>query len=323
MTPRWSWDFEDGRRRGARGGRGEGEGHGAASRGGGRAPSRRIVQVRRRRAGAILLLIAIVGVLAGVAAGSHGSGRTRRKLVTKARPAHPVVLTRSQLEAKAVRSVLAYTPFVKEGSGSVRDIALTFDDGPGPYTPEILDVLERYHVRATFFEIGKMFRYFSASTVREIHDGDVIGDHTETHPQMALLSAHEQHEELFEQILRLEALGGPRPMLFRPPYGSFDATTWQQLKQLHLLMVLWSVDTEDYLQPGVSVIVERALAGARAGAIILMHDAGGNRSETVAALPTVITDLRARGYKLVTVPELLAADPPTPGQPAPTSLEGD
>lgn len=295
--------------------------------------SRRALQVRRRRAGAIVLLIALIAVAAVLAAGSgsgsgsrSGSGRshgTAPRVTRRGRVVHVVVLSPAQREAKAVRSVLAYTPFVKEGSGTVADVALTFDDGPGPYTPEILDVLERHHVRATFFEIGKMFRYFSASTVREIHDGDVIGDHTETHPQMALLSAHEQHEQLFEQMLRLEALGGLRPMLFRPPYGSFDATTWQQLKKLHLLMVLWSVDTEDYLQPGVSTIVQNALKGAHPGAIILMHDGGGNRSETVAALPTLITDLRARGYRLVTVPELLAADPPTPDQPLPGNLEGD
>ncbi len=223
----------------------------------------------------------------------------------------------------AVDTVLAYTPFVKEGGDRGHDIALTFDDGPGPYTPGVLDVLERFHVRATFFEIGKMLEYFSASTRRELADGDVIGDHTETHPEMALLSAHEQHEELFEQIARIELLGGPRPLLFRPPYGSYDATTMRELRALHLLMVLWSVDTDDYLQPGVSAIVQRALAGAHPGAIILMHDAGGTRTQTIAALPTIIQTLRARGYRLVTVPQLLRDDPPPPGQPLPSSLRGD
>jgi peptidoglycan/xylan/chitin deacetylase (PgdA/CDA1 family) len=223
----------------------------------------------------------------------------------------------------AVDTVLAYTPFVKEGGDRGHDIALTFDDGPGPYTPGVLDVLERFHVHATFFEIGKMLEYFSASTRRELADGDVIGDHTETHPEMALLSAHEQHEELFEQIARIELLGGPRPLLFRPPYGSYDATTMRELRALHLLMVLWSVDTDDYLQPGVSAIVQRALAGAHPGAIILMHDAGGTRTQTIAALPTIIQTLRARGYRLVTVPQLLRDDPPPPGQPLPSSLRGD
>jgi peptidoglycan/xylan/chitin deacetylase (PgdA/CDA1 family) len=179
------------------------------------------------------------------------------------------------------------------------------------------------HVHATFFEIGKMLQYFSASTERELRDGDVIGDHTETHPMMAEMSAHEQYEELFEQIARIELLGGPRPDLFRPPYGSFNATTFDELHKLHLLMVLWSVDTEDYLQPGVSVIVKNALDGAHAGAIILMHDAGGTRTETIEALPLIIRAIRARGLKLVTIPELLRDDPPPHGQPLPTNLSGD
>src|SRR6202030_1595381 len=126
----------------------------------------------------------------------------------------------------------------------------------------LLSVLERLHVRATFFEIGAMLRYFSASTIRELRDGDVVGDHTETHPELARLSAHDQREQLFEQIARIELVGGPRPRLFRPPYGSFNATTLRELRALHLLMVLWSVDTGDYLQPGVPAIVPRAVAGA-------------------------------------------------------------
>jgi peptidoglycan/xylan/chitin deacetylase (PgdA/CDA1 family) len=219
--------------------------------------------------------------------------------------------------------VLTYTPFVKKAGGQKREIALTFDDGPGPYTPQVLDVLERLHVHATFFEIGRMLQYFGASTMREIKDGDVIGDHTHTHPAMAQLSAHDQHEQLFEQIARVELLGGPRPVLFRPPYGSFDSTTIGQLHTLHLLMVLWSVDTDDYLQPGVPVIVQRALEGAQPGAIILMHDAGGTRTQTIAALPTIIQMLRARGFRLVTVPQLMKDDPPAPGQPLPSSLAGD
>jgi peptidoglycan/xylan/chitin deacetylase (PgdA/CDA1 family) len=223
----------------------------------------------------------------------------------------------------AVNKVLGYTPFVRTGGGSSKDIALTFDDGPGPYTPEVLDVLERFHAHATFFTIGKMERYFSASTVREIKRGDAIGDHTQSHPHLAVLSPHEQHEELFEPLLRLEFLGADRPTLFRPPYGSYNATTLAQLHSLHLLMVLWSADTEDYLQPGVPVIVQRALEGAKPGAILLMHDGGGTRSQTIAALPTIITKLRKLGYTLVTVPELLMHDPPPVGQALPSSLGGD
>src|SRR4029077_2749101 len=97
--------------------------------------------------------------------------------------------------------------------------------------------------------------------------------------------------------------------LFRPPYGMWNATTLKLLKKYRMLMVMWTVDTDDYEMPGAKVILQRTLAGLQPGAIILLHDAGGNRSETVAALPLVIKALRRRGYKLVTVPRLLLDNP--------------
>ena len=321
MPGRWDWHFEDRKRD---------RGHRTAP-----SPPRvdghaRRIQIRRRRIAAAAVLAAVLLVLVAVAPGtmSRGSHAARPPASAKNGPGARAKQTHAirapeENPSVAVKAVLAYTPFVKEGGNRGRDVALTFDDGPGPYTPAVLSVLERLHARATFFEIGAMLRYFSASTVRELRDGDVIGDHTETHPEMATLSAHAQHEELFEQILHVELLDGPRPTLFRPPYGSYDPTTIRQLRALHLLMVLWSVDTDDYLQPGVPVIVQRALAGARPGAIILMHDAGGTRTQTIAALPEIISRLRARGFHLVTVPELLRDDPPPPGQTLPSNLRGD
>jgi peptidoglycan-N-acetylglucosamine deacetylase len=318
MSPRWNWDFEDEQR---------------AARRPTRSPlkaaqaSRRAL-LRRRRLGAALVFALLVIVLAVVLSSSHQTGGTSsagagvRAQRVNAPPAPPPP-DELEREARGVTAVLGYTPFVKEGGPNGHDVALTFDDGPGPYTPGVLSVLEHEHAPATFFAIGEEERYFSASTVREIHDGDVIGDHTETHPELARLSQHDQHEELFEQIARIELLGGRRPSLFRPPYGSFNATTFRELHAMHLLMVLWSVDTGDYLQPGVPTIVERVVAGAHPGAIFLLHDAGGNRAQTIAALPTIIHKLRARGYRLVTVPQLLADDPPPHGEPVPTSLSGD
>jgi peptidoglycan/xylan/chitin deacetylase (PgdA/CDA1 family) len=322
MTPRWKWDFEDDQ----------------ATR---RAPAPvpmapapppagpDLARLRRRRGGAILAVVVVVVVAVAVAL--SGSRHTAAPSRASSLPAFShsggaKAGPPSDPEADAdlaVGRVLAYTPFVREGGGRARDIALTFDDGPGPYTPEVLGVLERFHVHATFFAIGKMERYFGSSTVREVRDGDVVGDHTESHPQLARLSAHEQHEELFEGLARIELLTGRRPKLFRPPYGSFNATTMRQLHAMRLLMVLWSADTEDYLQPGVPTIVQRALAGAHPGAILLLHDGGGTRTQTVAALPGIIRGLRGRGYHLVTVPQLLADEPPPSGLPLPPNLSGD
>jgi peptidoglycan/xylan/chitin deacetylase (PgdA/CDA1 family) len=275
---------------------------------------------RAGAAGAVVLLLALVLSLGGPhhRAAPHAVARAGG-----GSPPSPPPPSSPVAERQAVAATLAYTPFVKEGTRTAREVALTFDDGPGPYTPALLSVLEREHVRATFFAIGKMERYFGESTVRELRDGDVVGDHTETHPPLARLSAREQYEQLFEQIVRIEALGGPRPDLFRPPYGSFNATTFAELRKLKLLMVLWSVDTGDYQQPGVGLIVQRALAGAHPGGIILMHDGGGTRAETIEALPQIIHALRARGYRLVTVPQLLHDDPPPSGLPLPPNLSGD
>jgi peptidoglycan-N-acetylglucosamine deacetylase len=323
----WNWDFEDQQRAARAGEPSPASGQPSAPPSPPPPPPRRTL-VRRRRAVATLALALAIAAAFAALLGSHRKGVAASTTAgTAAHPARTTPAVRptdaQQDGDLAVKSVLAYTPFVKEGTARARDVALTFDDGPGPYTPEVLSVLERLHVHATFFVIGKMLRYFSASTVREIDDGDAIGDHTESHPEMAKLSAHDQYEELFEQIVRVELLGGRRPDLFRPPYGSFDATTMRELHRLHLLMVLWSVDTDDYLQPGVATIEQRALSGAHPGAIILMHDAGGTRTQTIAALPTIIRKLRAQGFHLVTVPQLLEADPPAAGQPLPPNLSGD
>jgi peptidoglycan-N-acetylglucosamine deacetylase len=219
--------------------------------------------------------------------------------------------------------VLSYTPAITAGGSRGDEVALTFDDGPGPYTQQLVRTLDALHTQATFFAIGSQERYFSVGTLAQLHAGDAVGDHTETHPMMAHLSAHEQHEQIFEQILRIQLLGGPTPRLFRPPYGSFDSTTFRELRALHLLMVLWSDDTSDYARPGVAVIVQRALAGAHPGAIILMHDGGGDRSQTIAALPAIVRGLRRRGLQPVTVPRLLLDDPPPRGLPLPKNLTGD
>ncbi len=327
MADRWHWDFEDDERARV---------SSTATRPAGPPPPSEPpgepegtgphVQIRRRRAVAVAVAVALVVVVALTLSQSHGSPSKHNPAPTagsapKAHPA-PTRLPENDKQA-AVASVLAYTPFIKEGTPRKPEVALTFDDGPGPYTPAVLSVLERYGVHATFFIIGRMLQYFGESARREVRDGDVLGDHTETHPALAELSAHDQSEQLSEQAARVELQGAPRPDLFRPPYGSFNGTTIAQLHRLKMLMVLWSVDTDDYEQPGVATIVQRALAGAHPGAIILMHDAGGTRTETVEALPIIIRELRAKGLKPVTVPQLLSDDPPVSGQPLPTSLAGD
>ena len=284
-------------------------------------------QIQRRRATALCaigLLVLVVSII--VDGGSSSTHRTppSPRAAERQRLHTAVNLARRRLaiEDRAIDRVLAYTPFVVSGGGRKREVALTFDDGPGPYTPQVLKTLHKLHVPATFFEVGFMERWFHASTTQAIADGNVVGDHTEGHPKLGLLSRPDQRNQIVSQAEWLHKLGAPRPRLFRPPFGSFDARTFRVLRHNRMLMVLWSVDTNDYRQPGVKVILRRTLQGAKPGAIILLHDGGGARSQTIAALPEIVKKLRERRFKLVTVPQMMLDDPPPRGQPLPHYLSG-
>ncbi|HUE28393.1 MAG TPA: polysaccharide deacetylase family protein [Solirubrobacteraceae bacterium] len=276
---------------------------------------------RRRRALALLAAGAIAAVVIAIAVsaaagGSHalhaqGGGDFFARLQTLAGNGRgSFAETESAAENAGIDRTLAYTPYVRIAGSQHRELALTFDDGPGPYTPEILSILERQNVPATFFEVGILEQYFHASTSAIVARGYTVGDHTFSHPPMSRLSPADQRAQLLEGARAVQRYGAPFPRLFRPPYGMWNSHTLALLRKHRMLMVLWSVDTNDYRLPGTSGIVKGVLAGARPGAIILLHDAGGNRSETVAALPKIIARLRARGFKLVTIPRLLLDNPP-------------
>jgi peptidoglycan/xylan/chitin deacetylase (PgdA/CDA1 family) len=288
---------------------------------------------RRRRGALALAALAVLSLVVGLATGAGSGGTPARRgaalgtryfaqLRTLA-GAGPDSFTASAraAETTAINRTLGYTPYVRVAGSQHREIALTFDDGPGPYTPAILSALEREHAPATFFEVGMLERYFHASTSAIVARGYPIGDHTESHAAMSRLSMRDQQRELLQDAAAVGDFGAPFPRLFRPPYGLWNAITLKLLKRYRMLMVLWTVDTSDYESPGVGVIADAAVRGARPGAIILMHDAGGNRSQTVAALPIIIRELRRRGYRLVTIPRLLLDNPAPAVQPV-ASLQG-
>jgi peptidoglycan-N-acetylglucosamine deacetylase len=278
-------------------------------------PARRRTSRLRRISLSLLLLAVIAGAAAVVASATSPVARRVRRREPVALPARPRAKTHPAQhaplpEGRAVDRVLAYTPFVRAGIPRRRLIALTFDDGPSPYTPQIVRVLVRMHAPATFFVVGQQLTYFAAGLRDEVRHGFVIGDHTENHPPLNLMSRALQYAQIRDAALRIEDLGGSFPRLFRPPYGVYDARTLGNLRRLHMLMVMWSVDPRDWVRPGARVIVRRVLAAARPGAIVELHDGGGDRSQTVSVVPAIIRALRRRGYQLVTVPELLAGDPP-------------
>jgi peptidoglycan-N-acetylglucosamine deacetylase len=191
---------------------------------------------------------------------------------------------------------------IAHGSRREKRLALTFDDGPHPlFTGRVLNVLRRYGVPATFFCVG-LHASGHPEVIRRIRDGGhALGNHTWSHPYLPDLSK----DGLAEQVTRTaRQLPGDGPALFRPPYGSRSADILSWLVELGTTTVLWDVEPFDWALPGSDVIAERVLADVRPGSVILLHDGGGDRSQTVAALPSIIERLLGDGYEFVTVDQL-------------------
>jgi cellulose synthase/poly-beta-1,6-N-acetylglucosamine synthase-like glycosyltransferase/peptidoglycan/xylan/chitin deacetylase (PgdA/CDA1 family) len=187
-----------------------------------------------------------------------------------------------------------------------RTIALTFDDGPSDWTPKILDVLERRHVPATFFVIGSNVTARPQAVRRAMRDGDEIGVHTFTHPDLADVPAWRERLELDATQQVLAAATGYTTDLMRPPYSSVPgALSAGELRAIgragKYRVVLTDLDTRDWARPGVDAILREATPRGSRGAVIMMHDGGGDRSQTVAALDRLIPALQARGYTFETV----------------------
>jgi len=195
------------------------------------------------------------------------------------------------------------------GPPASHDVALSFDDGPSEDTPRVLDILEAEQVPATFFEVGREIAGREATLRRIVADGDVIGDHTWSH-----LDLTKHPKQVVPQLASTRdavarATGGYTPCLFRPPYGALDPAVVRDAAGLGLATVTWDVDPRDWSLPGTKRIVRTVLSETRPGSIILLHDGGGPREQTVAALPAIIRALRARGLRFVTVPQLLGFPP--------------
>jgi peptidoglycan/xylan/chitin deacetylase (PgdA/CDA1 family) len=198
-------------------------------------------------------------------------------------------------------------PFVNHGPGTGRTIALTFDDGPWSQTAQFLAVLEHYRVPATFFEIGEQVAGFGqrgAIERRMLADGDMIGDHTWNHANVAAGGPFAAGEISQTAAAIKLATHGFTPCLFRAPFGAVGAGLVRTATSLGFKTIQWDIDPRDWATPGAGAIYGNVIANAHPGAIILQHDGGGNRSQTLAALPREITTLKARGYHFVTITQL-------------------
>lgn len=290
---------------------------------------------RRRRLvalAAIALLLALCALLiracVGDGSGDDRNGEPSGDSVSQAAPPPPPTAlelskqTRAEQES-AVRDVLGYTSFLKEGrrGRKARNVALTFDDGPGVHTEEVLRILRRFDAPSTFFVNGYVMEAGREALAKIASEGHAIGNHGQDHAHMGQLSKSDQAEQIDEVNELLESNGIEQPSIFRPPYGSFNQETLDLLEKRDMLMVLWSIDTTDYSLPGSDAIVSRALDGVKPGSVILMHDAGGDRSQTVAALPEILRELKKRRLNPVTVPELMRTNPPPRDQTLEEAIE--
>ncbi|WP_018130138.1 polysaccharide deacetylase family protein [Effusibacillus pohliae] len=186
-----------------------------------------------------------------------------------------------------------------------RYVALTFDDGPSPYTLQILAILKRYQIRATFFVLGSQAAAHP-DWIRQIHEqGHVIGNHSWNHSDLTKLSKEQLLQQVNATNQLLESLTGERPCLFRPPYGKTDPEVRSAIENAGMTAVLWNVDPADWDLKKTAPVHARVQSGLQEHSLVLLHDGGGPRQRTVDSLPVLIEHLLQQGYRFVTVPDYL------------------
>jgi peptidoglycan/xylan/chitin deacetylase (PgdA/CDA1 family) len=191
------------------------------------------------------------------------------------------------------------------GSSNSRHIALTFDDGPvAANTTRVLDMLKRRNIKATFYVIGERVQRNPALTRRIVAEGHEIGNHTWTHGKLTSMSDTKVRWELDKTRDAVVAATGVKPRTMRPPYGALRSSQRSWIfREYGYPTILWNVDPEDWKKPGVSVVRNRILSGTNNGSIILLHDL---HKSSVDAVPSTVDALLRRGYKFVTVSQLIA-----------------
>jgi len=193
------------------------------------------------------------------------------------------------------------TPRIRRG----KLIALTFDDGPWPgQTERILQALKAEHVHATFFMIGSRVRSAPALARRVLAEGHVIGNHTEHHLQLGDQPFAVSLREITAAQSDIKNATGITPTWFRPPGGSVSRDVYRASAKLHLQLAMWNIDPRDWSRPGHQVILARVVGAAKPGGVVVMHDGGGDRNQTIWVLRKIIRGLRAKGYTFVTLDQM-------------------
>jgi peptidoglycan-N-acetylglucosamine deacetylase len=275
--------------------------------------ARRRAQLRRQRLLALSATLATLALVAIVVLGATGGGgapspptsNTARRHRTK-----PGRRTAARTPGASIRRLLGLGLPIYCGGPHGNAVAFTFDDGPGVYTHYALKKLAGAHERATFFVVGRSIDDWPGYLTRELKLG-AVEDHTYTHVALIALPPSQITYQLRATAQKIQADTGEHVQLWRPPYELHNPTVDRIAQQLGLLDVLWDDDSQDSLGANYAQITNNVEAGLRPGAIIEMHE---NRGQTIRALTTLLPALHDRHLRSVSVPELLASDPPSPGQ---------
>lgn len=272
---------------------------------------------RRRRRVSTLAMLAAAAVAVSVALSTASSGGSVHRHTQHWRPRpeavrYPGTVAPGGLQSQlaAVERLAAHGLPLFCGGRAKRMVALTFDDGPGVYTTLALKKLREYHVHATFFLVGKEIRAFPGLARRERRYA-AFGDHTMTHPFLPALSRAAMVQEIAGARRLIESTVREPVDLFRPPYEGRTPAIDSEVRSLGMLEVLWNVDSQDSLGASYAGIERIVRAGLRPGSIILMHE---NHGQTIRALPVIFAALRRDRLQPVTIPQLVADDPPTLAQ---------
>ncbi len=219
--------------------------------------------------------------------------------------------------AGLVRPVRGAQPvIIRAGEHERHAVAITFDDGPSPsYTPKILSLLKQYQAHATFFVLGRKVEKYPGLIKTMLRAGHEVGNHTFDHPYLTKTDQLTREQEIETTGLDLDLVGCPqKDRLLRPPYSAFDKRLVSYLDHTHKHLVLWSIDSGDWQGLDAATIVNNVLSRVQNGSIIIFHDSDekdrADRSPTVAALKVILPALRAAGYQLLTVSELIHGKKP-------------
>jgi peptidoglycan/xylan/chitin deacetylase (PgdA/CDA1 family) len=269
---------------------------------------------RRRFVAGVIAGVIVAGVVAGVLSAFGGTGRTHTAATTR-QPQQPVRHASAVNKRRPSREAAAVRRFVKLGyplycgGHKGRYVALTFDDGPGPYTTRYaFRIFRQAHIHVTWFLVGRLLSSYPTVPRRELAFGP-LGDHTWSHPYLPGLSLGQMANEIASAQNAIEKASGRPVTLFRPPYGARNAAIDAEAKSLGMLEILWNIDSLDSQGADWNGITREVLHNVRTGSIVLFHE---NRGQTIRALKfNILPELRKRGYRTVTIPQLLVLDPPS------------